>query len=98
MNIRNEYLVFYDIADNKLRTRIYKYLLGYGLFAIQKSVFWGFVSAAEITAIQRELLKGLEEGDKACIIPARVDKKNNHTYLMGYTEEDFCDWKVSDAI
>lgn len=98
MNIRHECIVFYDIANNKLRTRIYKYLLGYGLFAIQKSVFWGFISAAERNAIQRELVQNLSKEDKACIIPIRVNTKDKQTHLIGYTESDFCDWKISDAI
>lgn len=67
MQLRKEYLIAYDIEDNKTRTIIYKQLLAYGLKAVQKSVFWGYVSIAEFNAIKRLFDRSLTISDKVFI-------------------------------
>lgn len=71
MSIYNEVLVAYDVEVNKFRTKLFKRLKDYGLIPIQKSVFWGRLTKAEIAAVERlfpEFLKG--ENDRAFIVRA----------------------------
>ena len=93
MNIRQEYIISYDISDNKNRTSLYKILLGYGLFPIQKSVFWGLLTSAEKNSVHRNVQEYLKEPDKAFILPIKINKKDRRTHLFGYMDEDFNDWK-----
>ena len=62
--IRQEYLISYDVEDNKIRTRIFKELGKHGLRPVQKSVFWGYLTLAEVDAIKRYLNVSLENTDK----------------------------------
>ena len=55
--LRHEYLISYDIVDNKIRTYVFKELEKYGLKPAQKSVFWGYLTLAELNGIKR-LLQG----------------------------------------
>ena len=73
--LRYEYLVCYDVEDNKTRTRLYKQLLAYGLRPVQKSVLWGFLTAAECASVKRLLSKHIEvkgSQDKALVIPTAL--------------------------
>ncbi|QIW10328.1 CRISPR-associated endonuclease Cas2 [Francisella sp. LA112445] len=91
MQLRKEYLIAYDIEDNKIRTTIYKQLLAYGLKAVQKSVFWGCVSIAELNAIKRLFDNSLDTFDKVFI--ARVNMQEQKLdYSFGYDEKVFKDW------
>lgn len=98
MNVRQEFLISYDISNTKDRTSLYNTLLAYGLFPIQKSVFWGFITNAEKTAILRLLNTYIKEHDKAFILPIKVNRKDRRTHLLGYDDQDFSDWKDSDVI
>ncbi len=98
MNIRQEFLISYDMSDTKDRTSLYNILLGYGLFPIQKSVFWGRITKAEKNAISRCLQDYIKDGDKAFILPINVKHKDSNTHLFGYAEDDFVDWKNNDVI
>lgn len=95
--LRQEYLVSYDVEDNKARTRIYKELAGYGLCAVQKSVFWGHLNNAELQAVQRELQKYLATTDKAFVTRSNFNGRGQ-SYFQGHTREDFTDWQESDVI
>lgn len=52
MSLRKEYIIAYDIEDNKIRTNLYNQLLAYGLKSVQKSVFWGCITNAELGAVK----------------------------------------------
>ena len=93
MAIRNEYLVSYDIENNKKRTKLFNLLEGHGLFSIQKSVFWGFLTKAEYNAISRYIIKELSCSDKCLILPISINSRNQSTTCLGYKESDFQDWK-----
>ena len=95
--LRQEYLICYDIEDNKIRSRIFKELEKYGLKATQKSVFWGYLSLAELTGIKRYLKDKLEKSDKAFITHTHFNSKRR-SYFVGHKKEDFSDWKETDVI
>ena len=98
MKIRQEFIISYDISETKDRTALYNILLGYGLFPVQKSVFWGKITQAEQNAISRALQDYIKDNDKAFILPINVNRKNSKVCLFGYDDDDFTDWKSNDVI
>lgn len=92
MKLRKEYLIAYDIEDNKARTTIYKQLLAYGLKAVQKSVFWGCVSIAELNAVKRLFDDSLATFDKVFITRVNMQQQKLD-YSFGYDEQTFSDWE-----
>ena len=98
MDLRQEFLIIYDISSNKARTSLYNALLSYGLFPLQKSMFWGKLTKSEKNSILRLLNEIIEETDKAIIIPSKIDKKDPRTHLLGYSTDDFSDWKNNEVI
>ena len=95
--LKQEYLICYDIEDNKIRGSIFKELEKYGLKHTQKSVFWGYLTLAELTAIKRHLKNNLEKIDKAFITHTNFNGKGQN-YFVGHEKEDFSDWKETDVI
>ena len=95
--LRQEYLVSYDIEDNKIRKRLHNDLLGYGLNAIQKSVFWGYLSLAELEAIKRNLEKHLGSTDKVFVTHSNFNGRGK-SYFIGHEKKDFNDWEESGVI
>lgn len=91
MQLRKEYLIAYDIEDNKTRTTIYKQLLAYGLKAVQKSVFWGCISIAELNAVKRMFDSSLDSFDKVFIVRVNMQEQKLD-YGFGYDEKTFKDW------
>ncbi|QUE30578.1 CRISPR-associated endonuclease Cas2 [Francisella philomiragia] len=91
MQLRKEYLIAYDIEDNKTRTTIYKQLLAYGLKAVQKSVFWGCISIAELNAVKRMFDSSLDTFDKVFIVRVNMQEQKLD-YSFGYEEKTFKDW------
>lgn len=55
-----KYLICYDIAENRIRRQIVKYLEGFS-FRIQESVFSCEASAVEIRRMKQKLLSLTEE-------------------------------------
>jgi CRISPR-associated protein Cas2 len=47
------YLVCYDIEDNKKRRNFFRSLKDIGMVPLQKSVFWGELTQAEYQSMQR---------------------------------------------
>lgn len=92
MKIRDEYLFCYDIEQTKIRTKVYKQLLAYGLHPVQKSVLWGFVSKPELSAIQRMLDMELQQQDKALITRVHFSQEAV-SYSFGYKGFKFKDWE-----
>ena len=98
---RNEYLICYDIKDNKVRKQVFNHLVGYGLLPVQKSVFWGFLLKSERAAIQTLLGESLDlkrfPPDKVLI--TRSSFANSHHYFtLGHAKHEFQDWEDSDVI
>ena len=95
--LRQEYLISYDVEDNKIRNRVYKELGKYGLRSVQKSVFWGYLTLAELEAIKRYLSNGLEKTDKAFVTHTNFNGRGQ-SYFIGHQENDFSDWEETDVI
>ena len=99
--LRQEYLICYDVEDNKTRTRIYKELCKYGLLAVQKSVFWGYLTFAELNSIQRYLLEKLgnppANADKAFITHSNFNGRGQ-SFFVGHAPTDFRDWEEFSVI
>lgn len=99
MGIRNEYILAYDIEDTQVRTTIHKQLLAYGLRAVQKSVFWGYINLAELNAIKTMFEELLTKGaDKVFITRVRMQPEKLD-YSFGYDNQStFKDWKEYESI
>lgn len=95
--LRQEYLISYDVEDNKIRTYLYKELAKYGLSSVQKSVFWGYLTRAELTAIQRYLNQCIQEQDKAFITHTNFNGRGQ-SFFIGHAKEEFRDWRETDVI
>ncbi len=95
--LRQEYLISYDVEDNKLRTRIFKELGKHGLKPVQKSVFWGYLTLAELESIKRYLNADLEKTDKILITHTNFNGRGQ-SYFIGHREEDFRDWEENLVI
>lgn len=96
-NLRNEYLICYDIEDNKTRTWIYKELGKYGMKAVQKSVFWGYLTLAELNAIKRFLKIILNSTDKTFITHTNFNGRGQ-SFIIGNDPEEFKDWNEYDVL
>jgi len=55
MKVEYEFLVAYDIADNKSRKKVFDGLKDLGLFSFQRSIFIGKINKAEDRSIKRLL-------------------------------------------
>ena len=95
--LRQGYLISYDIEDTRVRNKLYKELLGYGLKGVQKSVFWGYLSRPEFIAIRRDLQKKLGARDKAFIVRSNFNGVGRN-FFIGHHEDDFKDWEEYYAI
>lgn len=95
--LRQEYLIAYDIEDNKIRTRVYKELLKYGLTAVQKSVFWGYLTNAELNSVKRYLQDRLKQTDRVFITHSNFNSRGHH-FFMGHAITDFQDWEETGVI
>jgi CRISPR-associated protein Cas2 len=62
--------LFYDITKDALRTRIAKQCKKAGLKRVQKSVFFGKISATDLQALTRTLQKNINPvTDRIAILP-----------------------------
>jgi|SRR5690606_24513406 len=74
MSIYNHYLVCYDVANDKVRKRMFEFLKDLGLVSLQKSTFWGQLTRAELAALKREAHKELDpDTDKMFWIITQLD-------------------------
>lgn len=62
-----KYIICYDIKEDKIRSRVVKYLEGLA-FRLQYSVFSCDCSASEIKEIQQELLKLTHEAKRPLLL------------------------------
>lgn len=95
--LRQEYLISYDVEDNKLRTKLYKELGRYGLRSVQKSVFWGYLTIAELHSVQRFVTSTLKETDCVFITHSNLNGRGN-SFFFGHSASDFQDWEDSGVI
>ena len=95
--LRQEYLISYDVEDNKIRTRIFKELGKYGMKPVQKSVFWGYLTLAELESIKRYLKDSLEKLDKTFITHTNFNGRGQ-SYFIGHQKEDFRDWEETCVV
>lgn len=95
--LRQEYLVSYDVEDNKARTALYKELKGFGLRGVQKSVFWGYLTMAELHAVKRSLHKYLNGLDRGFVVRSQFNGQGQ-SYFVGHSKEDFEDWEECNVI
>jgi len=64
---------------------------------VQKSVFWGYLTLAEVEAIKRYLNEKLDEKDKAFVTHTNFNSRGQ-SYFIGHDEEDFKDWDEASVI
>lgn len=64
--MRRRYVVSYDIANDKRRTKIYEMLLGYGDH-IQFSVFLADLTRRELITLRTRLRELMNEGEDQCL-------------------------------
>ena len=95
--LRKEYLVCYDISENKIRGNVFKELEKLGLKPAQKSVFWGYLTMAEISAVKRYFASILEKTDKAFIARSNFNSQRESCFF-GYQEGCFTDWRETDVV
>lgn len=84
------YFVMYDIENNRVRTRISKYLEEKGLRRIQKSIFLGQTHQRDYEAIRKvltEIQESYENSDSIIIVPVPEDLLKT-MFLIG-KEVDF---------
>jgi len=99
MDLRKEYLVCYDISQSKNRNKLHDELLDLGLKAVQKSVFWGFLSRSEYKAALGYMKRRVQakDGDRGFLL--RCDaKKCTKGSLIGHTEDEFLDWPHNGTV
>lgn len=72
------YLVCYDITDNKLRKKIADRLFYYGLSRVQLSVFIGYVNDTHFTSMHDEIMEKMNTENKTddSIIFLRINYTN----------------------
>ncbi len=95
--LRQEYLVCYDIEDNKIRKKVYNELAKNGLKPMQKSVFWGYLTQAELNGIRRFISHLVKKEDKTLITRTNFNGRG-FSYLIGHKKKDFEDWKENCVI
>ena len=95
--LRQEYLISYDVEDNKIRAHVYKELGKHGLKPVQKSVFWGYLTLAELESLKRYLNQSLEKADKAFITHTNFNGRGQ-SYFIGHQKHDFNDWDETGVI
>ena len=95
--LRQEYLISYDVEDNKIRTVVFKELQKYGLRPVQKSVFWGYLTLAELEATKRFLSSELQKTDKVFITHTNFNGRGQ-SFFIGHQREEFIDWQETYVI
>ncbi len=89
--IRQEYIICYDISDTKKRNKVFNELEKTGMKAVQKSVFWGYLTKAELYSCHRFISQIIEKDDRALITHTNFNGRGQ-SFLVGYKEADFQDW------
>ena len=77
-------MISYDVENNKIRTRVFKELCKYGLKAVQKSVFWGYLTLAELEAIKRYLKQQLGKNGQGIYYTYQFQRARTELFLWSY--------------
>ncbi|MDO5352883.1 MAG: CRISPR-associated endonuclease Cas2 [Succinatimonas sp.] len=83
----SRYVICYDIENVKTRKKLYKSFKDFGLTPIQKSVFFGELTRAEIASIKRivnELLN--KKTDKCLYILNSLTEQDIRNNCFGYKD------------
>ena len=81
-------VVSYDIANTKMRNKLFEELKDLGLKPIQKSVFWGYLLPSQKRIVKLLFEKYCDiKQDKAFLTNAIIDKNLDDTF--GYEKQDF---------
>lgn len=96
-SLRREYLICYHIEANKTRTKLFKELRRNGLRHIQKSIFWGYLTRAELNAVRRFIDEIIDHQDRALIASTSISG-GKESILFGYSEQPFKDWEENGVI
>jgi len=87
--LHREILVCYDVECDKRRSKLFEALKDIGLRPIQKSVFWGDATRAEMKAIQREFKRLLDPHmDRAVVVDVHL-RDSAARDAFGYSGADF---------
>lgn len=65
--MRRRYVICYDMANDKRRTKVFELLLGYGDH-IQFSVFLADLTSREVIVLRTKLRDLMHEGEDQCLI------------------------------
>ena len=60
-------------------------------------MFWGYLTTAELQAIQRFLIEQLATNDKAFITHTNFNGRGQ-SVLIGHKQQEFTDWSETDVI
>lgn len=71
-SLHQPWLVSYDISDNRARRRMSELLRDLGLAPVQKSVYFGYLTRAELRSLARDARQHLDAGSDS-LFWARVD-------------------------
>lgn len=85
----NEVLVSYDIEDSRNRAKLFNKLKGLGLAPVQKSVFWGYLNAAEERCAGGLLRDFCARGDKGFVVRVNLAEQIAAPGAVGYDPRDF---------
>ena len=96
-NLRLEYLVCYDVEDTPMRTKLFKELRRTGLKNVQKSVFWGCLTKAELTSLCRFVDTLVKKEDRVLITRTNFNGRGS-SLLHGYEIGVFEDWEENNVI
>ncbi len=65
--MRRRYVISYDVANDKRRTKIFELLLGYG-DRVQFSVFLADLTRRELIVLRTKMRELLNEGEDQCML------------------------------
>ena len=89
MGMYTKYLVCYDISNNKRRQRFSDVLKNLGFVPMQKSVFYGDIRNAEISALARAATELLEANEDRCFWFACYLKPDEIRKCLGYANWNY---------
>ena len=70
--LHQPWLVSYDISDNRARRRMSELLRDFGLARVQKSVYFGYLTRAELRSLARDARQHLDASTDS-LFWARID-------------------------
>lgn len=76
MSLYTKYIICYDIENDKTRLKFFEFLKDLGLNPVQKSVFYGQLTRAEIRCLKSKAHEMLNKSTDCClwfICPLSID-------------------------